>query len=300
MPKNLTQTSLNGKHVVVFGAGYVGGAVAAQAISDGARVTTVTRNPETCTRLRNLGCDAVAADLESPVWHDQVPPPDFVLNSVSSGRQGLEGYQRSYLDGARSIMAWARAFDCRNIPLIYTSSTSVYPQDGGIDVDESMPAEAEDERGRLLLAAEGVVGKWLGPSVILRLAGIYGPGRHHLLDSLKSSPSQVAGEASHHLNLIHRDDIVRAVLANWGSQNPPELSVYNVVDDGRATRSQIVEWLAQQLGVPVPIFSGISVPGRRATRPDRIIVNDKLKSERGWRPHYPTFKEGYVDLLLDA
>jgi nucleoside-diphosphate-sugar epimerase len=300
MASNLTNNFLNGKHLVVFGAGYVGGAVAAEALAVGARVTALTRNPETARHLGLMGCDVVVADLAQADWYDQICEPDFVLNSVSSGRRGLEGYLRSYREGAQSIITWGQKLSLGTVPLVYTSSTSVYAQDHGQTMDESMPADAEDERGKLLLAAEALLTTWPGPTSILRLAGIYGPGRHYLLDQMKSAPLELPGIADHHLNLIHRDDIVSAVFASWARTTAFSVQIYNLVDDGRATRREIVEWLAQQLGLAVPRITGISAPGRRAVRPDRIVRNDKIKSALGWRPRYPTFRDGYADLLLGA
>jgi nucleoside-diphosphate-sugar epimerase len=62
-------------------------------------------------------------------------------------------------------------------------------------------------------------------------------------------------------------------------------------------KREIVAWLAQQLGVPEPVFSGTPAAGRRTITPDRLIVNAKLKSVLGWNPHYPTFREGYKNML---
>lgn len=286
--------------MVVFGAGYVGTAVSARAIAAGARVSALSRNPETCAHLESVGCRSIQAPLESDTWHDQIGDVDFIVNCVSSGRQGLEGYRKSYLAGSRSILRWGERFgeDCP--ALIYTGSTSVYPQGGGQEVDETLPTAATDERAELLLETEKTLLSWPGGTTILRLAGIYGPGRHHLLDQLRSRPAELPGTGGQTLNLVHLDDIVSAIWSAWECERSDRCDIFNVVDDGRATKSEVVSWLAGKLGVPLPDFTGQTAPGRRAQRPDRVILNHKLKSTLGWSPTFPSFREGYESILLDA
>lgn len=300
MDSNLTHNFLNGKHVVVFGAGYVGSALADLAMAGGATVTTLTRNPATCELLESRGFQVVCANLESADWHRRIGRPDLVLNSVSSGRLGVEGYRSSYVEGARSINGWGRQFteDCP--PLVYTSSTSVYPQGEGQSVDEDMPIDGQDEKGELLIEAEQSAFTWPGRTTVLRLAGIYGPSRHHLLDQIQASPAELPGRPDQILNLIHRRDIIAAIIAAWQHSGLGAKSVFNVVDDGATTRAEVVTWLADRLNVNVPTFSGTAMRGRRTNRPNRVISNAKLKSELGWCPEYPSFREGYESILLGA
>src|SRR4051794_36558855 len=121
--------SLPAKRLIIFGCGYVGSAVARRAVQAGWKVRALTRNPEKAAALRNQGIDVVVADLASQAWHATFAAgADFVLNAVSSGGAGLEGYRHSYVEGMRSLLSWIRA----GAPvgtLVYTSSTSVYPQD---------------------------------------------------------------------------------------------------------------------------------------------------------------------------
>jgi nucleoside-diphosphate-sugar epimerase len=294
-----------GKRLVVFGAGYVGGELARQALARGMQVTTLTRNVERAAALAALGAEAIVADLEDEAWHGRIAGvAEFVANCVSAGGGGLEGYRRSYVEGMASILAWARARGAADT-LVYTSSTSVYPQDGGVTVDETAPTEGTGERAQLLLETERQLcapektgdpanlpcQRWF----ILRLAGIYGPGRHHLLEQVRAD--EMAGRGDYHLNLIHRDDIVAAMWAALGA--PPKVAneIFNVADDGTALKGEITTWLAAQLGVPAPRFTGEPAAGRRTVTPDRIIANTKLKTVLGWQPHYPSFREGYRQIL---
>lgn len=285
------------QRLVVFGCGYVGSAVARWAVARGWHVTALTRNPRTAAWLEELGAAPIVADLASDTWHAAIAgAPAFALNCVSSGGGGLEGYRHSYLAGMESIAAWSQS---RGAPgtVVYTSSTSVYPQGGGARVDETAPTDGASDRGQILLAAEAVLRtrvacrRWF----VLRLAGIYGPDRHHLLEQIRTGV--VAGSGDHRLNLIHRDDIVGAIAACFEAPAEVPGGVFNVADDGAAPKREIVAWLAARLGLPSPTFSGEPAGGRRAVTPDRVIDASRARGVLGWRPTYSTFREGYGSLL---
>ncbi len=286
-----------GRRLVVFGAGYVGAAVALAAKARGLEVSALTRNPLKAQALTAAGVRTVVSDLASSDWHGQLPADtECVLNCVSSGGGGPEGYRRSYVDGQRSLLAWTGRTSSPG-RLIYTGSTSVYPQDGGVRVDEDAPTDGASGTARVLLEAEDLVRAWQGDWFILRLAGIYGPDRHHLLDQLRAGSGVLAGRGEYHLNLIHRDDIVSAILAAFAAPASVPSGLFNVADDGAAPKAALAEWIAARLGLPAPTFSGEPAMGRRAITPDRVIANDRIKRVLGWRPQYPTFREGYSQLL---
>jgi nucleoside-diphosphate-sugar epimerase len=288
---------LAGRRLVIFGAGYVGAAVALAAKARGLEVSALTRNPVKAQALNAAGVRTVVSELASSDWHGQLPADtDYVLNCVSSGGGGPEGYRRSYVDGQRSLLTWAGGTSSPG-RLVYTGSTSVYPQEGGIRVDEDAPTDGAMGTARVLLEAEALVRAWRGNWFILRLAGIYGPDRHHLLDQLRAGSGELAGRGEHHLNLIHRDDIVSAILAAFAAPASVPSGVFNVADDGAAPKAALAEWIAARLGLPAPTFSGEPAMGRRAITPDRIIANDRIKRVLGWRPQYPTFREGYESIL---
>lgn len=290
-----------GRRLVILGCGYIGVAVARLARAAGLHVDALTRNAARAADLAELGLKPVVADLATEAWHERIAPgADLVLNCVSAGSGGLDGYRRSYVEGMHSLAAWARRG--RPDTLVYTSSTSVYPQSGGVGVDETAPTEGTSETGRILVeaesvlrGAEGVCGRWF----ILRLAGIYGPGRHHLLDQVRAGAAEMAGDGSHHLNLAHRDDISAAVMAAFAAPPPRRDEILNVVDDTPTPKAEVVRWLASQTGQPAPCFSDGPANARRGFRspPDRLISNARLKAALGWRPRYPSFREGYGPIL---
>jgi nucleoside-diphosphate-sugar epimerase len=285
------------KHLVVFGAGYVGAEVARQALARGLRVTALTRNADKAKVLAEAGVEVIVDDLAGDGWHARLPDgADFVLNCVSSGGGGPEGYRRSYVEGMKSILTWAAGV--RVGTMIYTGSTSVYPQGGGVRVTEEDSVAETRAAGSPLVEAEDLLLGWNGGrSFVLRLAGIYGPGRHYLVDQLRDGSGEVAGRGEYRLNLIHRDDIVGAVWAAFDVPAEVVGGVFNVADDGAAPKVDITAWLAMKLGVPRPRFTGEPATGRRRVTPDRVIANDKIKRELGWRPRYPSYQEGYTAIL---
>jgi nucleoside-diphosphate-sugar epimerase len=288
--------NLRGKRLVIFGAGYVGGALAREALAAGVKVTALTRNTETAAGLECDGVEAIVADLASSDWHARIAGgADFVVNCVSGGGAGIEGYRRSYWEGMQSVASWLARYGAGST--VYTSSTSVYPQDGGVKVTETDEVDRAQERPRILVEAEQLLLQLppvAGRRTVLRLAGIYGPQRHHLLEQVRAG--EVAGHGGHHLNLIHRDDICAAIWLGL-LRDAADGEVFNVSDNGAAPKAEIVNWLATRLHLPAPRFTGVAAAGRRAVTPDRIIDNAKIKRVLGWRPKYPSFREGYASIL---
>jgi nucleoside-diphosphate-sugar epimerase len=293
-------TSTAPEHLVIFGCGYVGTAVAVEGVARGLRVTALTRNEETAATLRGLGLEVVVADLATESWHEAIRGrADYVLNSVSSGGAGLDGYRRSYVEGMRSIATWARRTGGIGT-LVYTSSTSVYPQGGGATIDEAASAVTPNstDRAGLLVTAEDLVrevGAGAERWFVLRLAGIYGPGRHHFMDQVRRGSSPGTGEA--HLNLVYRDDIASAVWSCFDAPSGVGNEVFNVVDDQPTRKREIAGWLAARLGVGPTHFTGEPISERRGLTPDRVISNHKLKRVLGWAPGYPSYREGCASLL---
>lgn len=289
-----------GRRVLVLGAGYVGGELALRAHAAGAEVTALTRNADTCARLGAVGIRTLQAELASEAWHAPAGAADFVLVSVGAGASTPEAYRRSYVEGLLSVRRWADSLAQSGQSvgtLVYTSSTSVYPQGGGVLVTEESPIEAPGPTPTGLLAEAEALALAASPglrrSFVLRLAGIYGPGRHGFLDRLLSDSASLPGRPDNHLNLIHRDDIIAAVFACWQASVSIPGQVLNVADKGRATRREIASWLAVRLGIAEPSFTGLPLEGRRRVTPDRIVSSDRIQALLGWQPLYHTFREGY-------
>lgn len=293
--------------VVIFGCGYVGTALAHTLLAAGVRVGALTRNAATAQQLREIGVgEVVVADLDSEDWHGEFNVSyEAVVNCVSSAGGGIDGYRKSYLEGQRSILQWASS---RGIGVyLYTSSTSVYPQDAGQLVDETADTSAAPDTGQVLLASERLLAEaadcfdcWY----VFRLAGIYGPGRHYLLDLMRSGASVIPGAGDYFLNLIHRDDIVRAIGRALANRRTDCSGVYNVSDGAPPTKTQLAQWLADALSVEPPRFDPGAVSSRLQRRGgrmvSRIIDNARLTKKLGWTPLFKDFRDGYRSLLAES
>lgn len=292
----------SGKRLVIFGCGYVGSTLAQTAIAAGARVEALTRNPAKAAVLRAAGsAQVVVADLATADWHGKISGgADYVVNCVSSG--GPDTYRESYVGGMASIIAWAAQAGAPAGTFVYTSSTSVYAQGGGVIVVETDSADGATPNGAIIRESE-ILLQQAAPSAvrrhfILRLAGIYGPGRHHLLDQLRSGAARLAGTGGHRLNLAHRDDIVAAILACLGTSADVGSEIFNVADSAPASRAEVVAWLAGRLGRRMPAFDGLTAARRDgAPMPDRIISNARIQRVLGWRPQHPGYRSGYENIL---
>lgn len=298
------------KTLCILGCGYVGEAVAREALARGMTVTALTRNPEKAANLRALGLSkVVVAELDKDDWYAELSPEqDFVLNCVSSAGGGMEGYRKSYIDGQKSILSWAK--NGKIGTLVYTGATSVYPHTEGELVNEDEVGTELSAAGSLLLEAEEVLlgGDAAHPGIaramVLRLGGIYGPTRHHLLDQLRRGNTTFAGRGDFIVNYIHRDDIVSAVFACFAAPETIGDRVYNVVDGHFPSKADIVNWLAAELEMQEPTFDTEAQTKRAATRqgpqggmPNRRVDASRIRTELGWTPKYVDFREGYLEFM---
>ena len=304
----MTQHHLQGKRIAILGAGWLGTHLAGQAINHGMHVSTLTRNPATSEKLYDLGVhQPITAQLHEATWHNKLlREQDFVVNCVSSAGGGIKGYRLSYLEGNRSILAWAGSKHPASF--VYTGSTSVYPQVDGQIVDETTSTEGASESGQVLLETERLIreNSLFARNTILRLGGLYGPGRHYLLDRLKEGVKEIPGSGDSLLNLLHLDDACSAIwatLSQDGNDSREPVEIFNVTDGNPSTKANIVEWLAEQLGCPTPLFNPNAQSGRSLIRnskgkaPNRRIDNRKIRIECGWAPTHLTHRDGYRDLL---
>ena len=283
------------KRITIFGCGYLGKVLAGLCLEKGWLVSALTRNPETARSLRDQGVSQVVeARLEETEWHGQLDSAqDFVVNCVGAASRTLDGYRQSYVEGQESIGRWLSGGKVGS--LLFTSSISVYPQSEGRSVDEKSSTEGVSERGRLLLGAEE---KCLAPSVgvdrsyVLRLAGLYGPGRHLMVEKLKAG-QPFEGNANRTLNLIHVADAADAILHCLEAGPSIRGGIFNVSDGSHFSRKEIVSWLAGKLGVEVTPF----LENDQGGTPDRKVSIAKIKSELAWIPRYNSFVKGYESIL---
>jgi len=282
--------------VLIVGCGYIGLPLGTELVKQGHDVYGVRRSAGAADDLSVAGIKPLVADITSRDALARLPGPfDAVVNCVSSTRGGLEEYRRVYLEGTRNLIEWLSA--TRPKKFVYTSSTSVYGQADGSLVKESSPTAPGSETSKVLVETEklllAAVAERQFPAVILRVAGIYGPGRGHLFLQYLRNEAKIAGKGERLINMIHRDDLVAILIAALKSGRAGE--IYNAVDDEPVAQIHFFRWLSETLGKWMPPFTPEVENGdRKRGLTNKRVSNRKLKMELGYQFKYPTFRQGYT------
>ena len=181
----------------------------------------------------------------------------------------------------------------------YLSATSVYGDHDGAWVDENSETMPSNKRGELRLKAER---QWLAldkPVHIFRLGGIYGPDRNQI-NAVKNRSAKKIIKKDQLFSRIHVGDICSALQASM--QSPSFHKIYNLVDDCPSCASDVLDFLCEKLELPE--FEGTDIndpaisPALRSFYGDnKRVKNDLLKRDLNWRPKFPSYRDGYKDIL---
>ena len=275
--------------VLIAGCGYVGGELAGRLVGEGHDVFGLRRGRAALP----VGVERVAADLCEPASLAALPGElDAVVYAASPGERSDAAYEQIFVSGVRHLQD---ALD-RGSPalerFLFVSSTAVYAQQDGSWVDEGSATEPAHFSGRRLLEGGRLTQAGPGGGAVLRLAGIYGPGRTGLLERVRRGEARYNPGPPHYTNRIHRDDAA-GILHNLlvGASPPPCLIG---VDSAPAPEREVQEWLADRLGAPPPRAAPPD-PGGRKARGNRRCSNARLLA-RGYRLRFPSWREGYAAL----
>ncbi len=279
---------------LIVGCGYLGQRVAARWMEAQHSVFAVTRSTARAAEFQQWGWTPIVADICEPLTHVPWPQVDVLLFAVGFDRSSGRSQREVYVDGLRRVMEHVVTDR-----VIYVSSSSVYGQQAGEWVDETSTCEPTQPGGQLCLEAEQLVAassQFKGRGFnLLRLSGIYGPGR--LLSRIESLRRQepLTGSPEAWLNLIHVDDATQAVVAcAEGGQTG---RTYLVSDDQPVTRGEYYAHLAQFIDAPPPLFDPSQPARRGAGGLNKRCANAKLKAELVRELKYPTYREGLRQAL---
>lgn len=285
---------------LIFGCGYLGARVARHWCEDGDLVHVVTRSPQRARQLAGQGLQPVVADVTRPDTLGGLPAAETVLFAVGHDRAAEKSIVEVYAGGVRNVLAALPATAGR---FIYISTTGVYGPAGGDWVDELTPPRPQREGGKASLAAEQELASHpLGNrSVVLRLAGLYGPGRIPNIDKLQHG-EPIAAPSAGWLNLIHVDDAAMVVLAadRWLSHAPGDGPHLFCVSDGQpAVRGNYYREAARLLGAPPPRFvePDPASPAALRAAANRRVSNDKMLGQFGICLSYPSYRAGLAAIL---
>jgi nucleoside-diphosphate-sugar epimerase len=286
---------------LIIGCGYLGRRVARRWIDDGHRVAALTRSAAHAAAFRAEGIEPVLGDVTRPESLQAlaaIPALTTVLYSVGHDRNSGDSRRDVLVGGLKNVLA---ALPQHGICFVHISSTSVYGQTGGEWVDETSVCQPSRENGRVCLEAEQTVREFFQTRAaalvcdrvyILRLAGIYGPGR--LLRRIEQvrSGEPLEGNPEAYLNLIHVDDAVSAVRACELRQDTGD--TYLISDDQPVRRREYYGALAELLGAPQPTFAA----NIDATQLNKRCSNARLRRELRIKLLYPTIREGLPHGIL--
>jgi nucleoside-diphosphate-sugar epimerase len=277
--------------VLVAGCGDLGTEVGLRFASAGHEVLGLRRRVE----LLPAPLVPLAGDLGGalPPLPDDV---DVVVLSAAAGHRSEDAYRRVYLDGSQRVLEALDDAGATPRRVVFVSSTAVYGDAGGGWVDESTPTGPSTATGQVLVAAERAVGGGPYPATVLRLAGIYGPGRTRLIDLVRSGEARLPPHPQP-TNRIHRDDAAAAIVHLTTAVQDPA-PVYVGVDHDPADRGEVLRFLAGELGLPPPPPEDPDRDAAGGARRggDKRCRNDRLRAT-GFTFRFPTYREGYRALL---
>ena len=280
--------------VLIVGCGYVGLPLGAELARQGHEVFGLRRSATAEDEMKAAGIRPLAGDVTKPETPAKLPRQfDWVVNCVAAGG-GAENYRQIYLEGNRNLVSWLT--DLPPQKFVHTSSTSVYGQDDGSVVTENSPAEPAEETSKVLVETEKLLRAAATrrgfPAVILRVAGIYGPGRGHWFKQFLKNEARIEGDGSRWLNMIHRDDVIGGIIAALERGNLGK--IYNAADDEPVTQLKFFEWLAAELKRPLPpkVPAGAEISYRRGATNKRVS-NARLRTELKYDFQFPDFRKGY-------
>lgn len=215
--------------------------------------------------------------------------PQVLVYTVAASSHDDAGYQAAYVDGLRNVLQSLQQNPPQHI--FFVSSTGVYGQETDTLLDETTAPEPRAFTGLRMLEAEQVLQAQSIPHTILRLSGIYGPGRTRMLRLAQTGqwPSSNAWS-----NRIHRDDaaaFIHFLIARLLAGDSLA-TCYIVTDDHPVSQYEVLAWIANQLGAALPPTN----PELAAVQGGKRLSNARMKST-GFVLRYPDYRAGYAALI---
>lgn len=281
---------------LIVGCGYLGERVLALWRAQGERVYAVTRSPGRAAEWAQHGIAPLVIDITKPIEVEAPSDIETVLFAVGFDRHAGPSIYEVYVTGLARVLAWLPASVRR---FIYISSTGVYGSFDGEWIDEGAPCEPQREGGIACLAAEKLLAEtpFADRSVVLRLAGIYGPQRiPRAKDLIAGKP--LDAESNGYLNLIHVADAANIVLL---AEQQPTSRCLLVSDGHPVVRSEYYAELARLLNAPPPQYapSASEPPIAKRGSADKRINNARLMRELSPEFLFPDYRAGLADAVRD-
>jgi nucleoside-diphosphate-sugar epimerase len=284
--------------LLAFGLGYCASAVAADLASLGWRIIGTSRSQDGLRAIEAMGYEAIpfTGEAPSPALATAIGDATHLLHSAPPDADGDPLLRHHENDLIQAPLRW----------IGYLSTIGVYGDRKGDWVDETTPPAPSSARSKERHGAECAwqdLAKRQDVTLsVLRLAGIYGPGRNSL-ERLIAGTEKRIDKPEQVFNRIHLDDITATVLAAIEAGGAAD-GVFNLADDEPAPPQDIVTYAAGLLGVePPPLIpweqADLTPMGRSFYLETKRVRNDKIKTVLGVALKYPTYREGLRDLAAD-
>ncbi|MDB3907769.1 hypothetical protein N9355_09890 [Crocinitomicaceae bacterium] len=252
--------------VVILGCGWLGQIVGEALVKKGSSVYGSFRRPEVAEKLEEIGIRGFELDFnESAKLSDAiVQDTTHVLVFITPSSSKRISYDALMTELLKQFP--------KTVKVIFSSSTGVYPKEGGeynesFDIDPNLPNR--------LLPAENALRTLLGNRLnILRLAGLIGPKRH---PAYNLSGRELLSNGMNPINLIHANDIVSAI--EWLLDNDYFGHTYNLVNPNHPSKNAYYSEAAEYFGVEPPKFGTESAE-------DRLITGNAIEQETSFRYHH--------------
>ncbi len=282
------------RRLFIFGLGFSGLEIAKLARAQGWAVAGTCTSEEKAGRLREAGIETHRFDGSTALSTEAFGDTTHVICTIAPGESGDPA-----LRTCRALLGRARW-------LGYLSTTGVYGSHDGGWVDETTPALPTQPRSQRRLAAERGwrdLASESGDALhILRLPGIYGPGRS-TLDRVRAGTAQRIDKPGQVFSRIHVEDLAASALKAMAREGG-RVEIWNVADDLPAPNADVIAYACELLGRPVPpaipwdeAAPTMSPMARSFYAESRRVRNDKLKNELGVALRYPTYREGLAAIL---
>jgi nucleoside-diphosphate-sugar epimerase len=264
----------NKAKILLLGSGFVGQALLKAWQQESVEVVVTTTSSEKKEKFLAAGIQAVQViGRDQNALSSLLEDKDALIVTIAPHDSAF--YRETYLETAKTLAEIVKKRE-RPLYIMYTSSTSVYGDWQGKQVDEDMPLLANTENGRILIETEQVYMKMQKDGIkvcILRLAGIYGKGRElERRAQMMSGAKMTFGEAP--TNHISLDNIVKAIMWCYKRQLT---GVYNLAEDFHPTKKTLYEALCKKQNLPPPIWQEHVLPGVEQRNTSCVVLSEKIK-----------------------
>ena len=280
--------------ILIFGAGYLGEALARRMVGAGRSIIATSRDADRRGELVALGAEAIDP-ADAGALRDATGRASAIVITAAPEPGGCPG--------AKALLPALSASGAYPDWIGYVSSTAVYGDRAGGWAFEGDALNAASLEGARRVRAEREwqdAGQGMGLTVqIFRLPAIYGPGRSPI-DKLKAGEARLIRKPGQVFNRIHVEDAVDGLIASMARPRPG--GVYNLTDDTPEAADVVMAWAAERLGVARPpeidwTDAQVSDGMRRFYLDSKRVSNARAKAELGWRPRHADWRDGMAGLI---